>query len=212
MIYYYTYRITCTHPDSVEKYYYGFRKSKKPPKEDNYWSSSKYVKEAILKYGKTYFKKKVLKVFHEAKDAMLHESQLHEKFNVDKNPLFFNKCKSTVWGFRSTGLVLSGKTYEEIHGVEKAKKLREKRSIDMKKHRALNPNSVKGKNNPNYGNKWSEEKRKEFASRRQGDKHPAFGSMWINNGIISKKISKNEPIPSGWIKGRIRTWKNQFGK
>lgn len=212
MTYYYTYRITCTHPNSKEKYYYGFRKSIKHPLQDNYWSSSKYVKEAISKYGLDYFKKKVIKIFNVAEDAIGHESFLHKRLNVDKNPLFFNKCKSTIWGFRATGLILSGKSYEEIHGAEKAKELKKQRSNDMKKWRANNPESVLGSNNPNYGNKWSDEKKAEFALKRQGTNHPAYGSMWINDGITSKKILKSDTIPEGWVKGRIRTWKNQYGK
>ena len=212
MTYYYTYRITCTHPESVEKYYYGFRKSTKTPTDDNYWSSSKYVKMAIEKYGIKHFKRKIIKVFDNAHDAINHESLLHEKLNVDKHYRFFNKCKSTKWGYRVTGLILSGKTYEEIHGPEKAKHLRDLRSIKLKQYRANNPDSTRGQNNPNYGNRWSEDQKAKLAAGRQGTDHPAYGSIWINNGEISIKISKSNDIPEGWIKGRLRTWKNQFGK
>jgi len=212
MPYYYTYRITCTHPESVEKYYYGFRKSNVEPNSDVYWSSSKYVKEAILKFGTEHFKKKIIKTFNSPEDAIRHESFLHEKFKVDKHEKFFNRCRSTIWGFRSTGLILSGKTYEEIHGKDKAASLKKHRSDKMKEFRQNNPESVLGENNPNYGNTWSNEKRNEFASRRQGKDHPAYGLMWINDGNTSKKIKNDEPIPIGWVKGRIRNWKNQYGK
>lgn len=212
MTYYYTYRITCIHPESVERYYYGFRKSSVHPKLDEYWSSSKYVKEALAKFGKSFFKKKIIKIFESAEDAIIHESKLHEKFKVDKHPKFFNKCRSTVWGFRSTGLVLSGKTYEEIHGVEKAKTLKSERSESMKQFRREHPESVVGSNNPNYGNKWSDEKRKVFAENRQKENHPAYGLIWINDGVSSKKIRNTENIPDGWCRGRIRTWQNQYGK
>lgn len=212
MTYYYTYRITCNHPESVEKYYYGFRKCTTQPKDDNYWSSSRYVKEAIAKYGINFFSKKIIKVFDSSDEALKHESKLHERFGVDKNPKFFNKCKSTIWGFRSTGLVLSGKTYEEIHGEEKSKLLKQSRSKALKEFRASNPESVLGENNPNYGNKWSAEKRAEFASKRQGVNHPAYGLIWINDGISNRKIRGDHEIPDGWVKGRLRTWKNQYGK
>lgn len=212
MIYYYTYRITCTHPESLEKYYYGFRKSTNKPDLDIYWSSSKYVKEAISKFGKEHFVKKIIKVFDNAEDAIKHESILHERLKVDKHPKFFNKCRSTIWGFRSTGLVLTGRSYEEIHGLEKAALLKEHRSKQMKDFRNKNPNSVRAENNPNYGKAWSDEKRKEFAAKRQGEDHPAYGLIWINDGSINKKIRKNEQIPEGWCKGRLRTWKNQYGK
>jgi hypothetical protein len=212
MTYYYTYRITCTHPESVERYYYGFRKSSVHPSLDQYWSSSKYVKEAISKYGKDAFKKKIIAIFRSAQDAIQHESQLHEKFKVDKHPKFFNRCRSTIWGFRSTGIFLSGKTYEDIHGEEKAKTLKAERSKSMKQYRNEHPDSMFGQNNPNYGNKWSDEKRKAFANSRQKENHPAYGLVWINNGESSRKIRNTEQIPDGWVRGRIRTWQNQYGK
>lgn len=208
MPYYYTYRITCYHPNSIEKYYYGFRKSKVLPDDDYYWSSSKYVKEAISKYGIEYFKKKVIKVFDTAEDAIRHESKLHEKFKVDKHKLFFNKCKSTIWGFRSTGLILSGRTYEEIHGIEKAKELKQVRSSKLSEYRKNNPESIKGSNNPNYGNKWSNEKRQEFSNRRQGDNHPCYGLIWINNGVEEKKVISILDIPIGYAVGRIKSNKS----
>lgn len=212
MTHYYTYRITCTHPNSIEKYYYGFRKSDLPPKEDNYWSSSKYVKEAILKYGIKNFKKKIIKVFDNSHDAISHESLLHERLSVDKNPTFFNRCKSTKWGYRVTGLMLSGRSYEEIHGSEKAELLKAQRSASMKQWRLNNPDSIRGANNPNYGNRWTAEQKNKLAAGRQGPNHPAYGQMWINNGSISKKIYKLDDVPQDWVRGRIRTWKNQFGK
>lgn len=29
-----------------------------------------------------------------------------------------------------------------------------------------------------------------------------YGTMWITNGIINKKMKKNDSIPDGWHKGR----------
>lgn len=207
---YYTYRITCTHPASTEKYYYGFRKTNKSPLDDNYWSSSSYVKQAIQKYGLEHFNKKIIKVFDNPEDAISHENRLHEKMQVDQHPLFFNKCKSTKWGYRVTGLVLSGKTYEEIHGEQRAAELKAQRSRDMKAYRQKNP--VNGSKNPNYGNKWSDEQKRVLSEKHQGEKHPTFGWFWITNGHVSKKVPPGSEIPVGFTRGRKRTWKNQYGK
>lgn len=62
---------------------------------------------------------------------------------------------------------------------------------------------------------WSKEARKKALSpevnkRRSktvsvkvtGEKNPAFGSMWITDGVDNRKINKNENIPVGWCKGR----------
>ena len=76
---YYVYRITCNHPDSKEKYYYGFRQNE-TPHTDNYWSSSQYLKLAIKKYGKNWFSKKIIKIFFDRNSAIDLECKLHEKF------------------------------------------------------------------------------------------------------------------------------------
>jgi len=212
MCYYYVYRITCVHPQSKEKYYYGSRKSKLPIKKDNYWSSSKYVKNAIIKYGIEYFEKKILFVYDNRIDALKKEMYLHEKFDVGKNPIFFNRCKATIWGYNSTGDILSGTTYEEIHGKEKAEKLKKERSESMKRERIKTP--LDGTRNPNYGNKWSEEQKIKFSEQRQNENHPCYGLIWINNGKISKKIKKEDSIPNGWHKGRITkdSYKKEYYK
>jgi hypothetical protein len=38
-----------------------------------------------------------------------------------------------------------------------------------------------------------------------GDKNSQFGTMWITDGIINKKIKKEELIPPFWNKGRTVT-------
>lgn len=35
-----------------------------------------------------------------------------------------------------------------------------------------------------------------------GDKNSQFNTMWITNGVESKKIKKDSDIPEGWYKGR----------
>jgi hypothetical protein len=202
---YYVYRITCKHIDSVEKYYYGFRKTK-DPNTDNYWSSSKYVIEAIEKFGIENFSKKIIKVFEDRVSAASYEAFLHEKFNVDKNEKFFNRCKSSIWGYNCTGDILSGKTYEEIHGIEKAKILKQKRSARIKQ--TIAEGKFKGSNNPNYGNKWSDDMKKKMSDMRIGDKHPQYGWIWINNSLEEKKIGPTTIIEEGWTKGRLKTDKS----
>lgn len=198
---YYVYRITCTHPDSNEKYYYGYRKSKTSnPHDDNYWGSSKYLKEAIDRYGYEYFNKKILFTFDDHYEALGMESKLHHRLDVDKNKLFFNRSKQTGLTYGCTGEVNRGKTYEEIYGEEVAHKLKKERSEAMKRHRKENP--VTGENNPNFGNNWSEEQKKNLSKQRQGKNHPAYGWFWITNGVDSKKVPPNTEIPEGWCKGR----------
>jgi len=196
-MYYYVYRIICTHPSSIEKYYYGFRSCKCLPEKDQYWSSSKYVLNAIKIYGSTYFKKKIIKIFNDRQLALKLEIHLHEKFNVDKNIMFFNKSKQSIWGYNCTGSVNKGKTYEDIMGYEKAVKLKKIRSDNAK------GKNNSGKNNPMYGKKHSELVKQKHSIRMSGDCHPTYGFKWITNGIKNKKIDIiNSSLEEGWRIGR----------
>lgn len=193
-MFYYVYRITCFHKNSKEKYYYGYRSSSVIPMADTrYWSSSKYVLAAIKRLGKIYFKKKILKIFTNRFSALKFEMRLHEKFDVANNPLFFNKSNQTKWGYNCTGVILKGKTYEQIHGIVKAQQL--------KSHRALTSKGVnhQGKNNPMFGKKHSYESIEKLKKSKL-EKKSGVGYFWITNGMLTKKTKGN--IPLGWYKGR----------
>lgn len=84
---------------------------------------------------------------------------------------------------------------------------------------------------------WTEEKRKEFSERRKGSGNPCYGKkvvrgpasdesrermsasgrgkIWINDGLTSTKVSSEEDIPEGWVRGRLsfsRSSNGQEGK
>lgn len=44
----------------------------------------------------------------------------------------------------------------------------------------------------------------------KGNKNSQFGSMWITDGVLNKKISKDVDIPEGWNLGRTREKKPKF--
>lgn len=41
-----------------------------------------------------------------------------------------------------------------------------------------------------------------------GEKNAQFGSRWINDGTVSKKLKRGEPLPKGWTIGRLKKYKN----
>jgi hypothetical protein len=73
---------------------------------------------------------------------------------------------------------LSGKTYEEIHGEEKAKELR-----------AMRSKSGKGK--------------KRSAETIKNNSDAQTGKRWITNGIIAKPLYPGEIMPDGFKYGRL---------
>jgi hypothetical protein len=38
---------------------------------------------------------------------------------------------------------------------------------------------------------------------QKGEKNSQYGTMWITDGIVNKKIKKEQDIPFGWKRGRI---------
>ena len=145
-MYHYTYRITNINEN---KYYYGSRSSKLPPKDDLgvvYFSSSTDKQfRSDQKQNPNQYSYKVIKVYPDRKHAVMLEIKLHNKFNVKSNPAFYNKANQTSTGFTVTaevGKAISkalagkpnkhkGKKLEEIVGVVRANELKEKNSRPM---------------------------------------------------------------------------------
>jgi len=104
--YHYTYKITILNPLDERKYYVGVRSSNKLPEDDiNYLGSSKHL-NAYLKNEQIKYKKQILAYFFDRESANQHELDLHNEFDVAKNPSFFNKAKRTSTGFCTEGVPL----------------------------------------------------------------------------------------------------------
>ena len=100
---YYVYRLTCHHPETVKRYYIGFRSCRGNPVTDPYWSSSKPVKEGIARFGPEAFTKKIIAVYPTKKQALALEVKLHARLDVKNHPLFFNQSKQTSTKFTTSG-------------------------------------------------------------------------------------------------------------
>jgi hypothetical protein len=105
MIIYYVYRITNI---NLKKHYYGKRKTSIDPKLDlgiKYFSSSRdkqFIEDQ--KNNPHSYKYKIIKKFVSVEEATTLEIYLHNKFNVGKNPIFYNKSKQTSTKFDTTGI------------------------------------------------------------------------------------------------------------
>jgi hypothetical protein len=160
-------------------------------------SSKKYstLWNKEIKENRSLFKIKILSYHNTDLEAREEEKRLHIKYNVVKSDLYINLALASpngYFGSPDTGRIFSeetrskmsyirkGKTYEEIFGLEKAKKLIEKRKqqIPHNKGKPAKP--------------LSEESRNKMK-----------GKFFITNEIIDRKINVGELIPDGWRKGRI---------
>ena len=123
-IYHYVYRIT----NLVEnKHYYGKRSSKIEPKFDlgrKYFSSSKnknFLNDQ--KQNPQNYKYKVIRCFSSCEKALLFEIKLHNKFNVARNPNFYNSAQQTTTKFSTQKLFAAISDTGEIIMVSKEDEL-----------------------------------------------------------------------------------------
>lgn len=115
-MYHYTYLIKDKHSNMK---YIGVRSSKCHPKDDtDYWGSSRHLPTDV-KYT---HKKRVLSVFKTRLEAINHEIQLHNKYDVASSPSFYNKAKQTSTGFDTSGTTLTKEHLEKVSRSLKGRK------------------------------------------------------------------------------------------
>jgi len=114
MKYFYTYSITNI---ITSMQYIGKRQSMLKPVDDigiKYFSSSRdseFMEDQ--RENPRHYKYEVIKTFSSAKEQAEHEILLHEKYDVGKNPMFYNKAKQTSAKFDRTGLKRTAKSKDE---------------------------------------------------------------------------------------------------
>lgn len=184
-------------------FYIGVHKTTDP--NDSYLGSGKRLRYAIKKYGVENFEKEILHIFETREDAFAKEKELVTEDILDSG-LCYNLKIGGDGGFdfvNSRGLNNTGiRTYAKGFSPTSLTKL--KMSIGVKKSyengRRVCP--------PNWAGKLHRQETKDKIGRsnsihQSGSSNSQFGTIWITDGILNKKIKKDQKIPYGWKKGRI---------
>ena len=100
-----------------EKYYIGVRSCECPIAEDSYMGSSR----VMTAEDKANCWKIILKKFDNRKDAVAYEVEMHNRFNVATNNLFWNKAKQTSTGFDTSGVAMGKLRDYSVSDETKAK-------------------------------------------------------------------------------------------
>ena len=104
--YHYIYKITCTKPTDLRKYYIGVHSSMCIPNKDiSYMGSSEYLDSAIKSIGNQYFDKEILSVWETRVKANQEEIRLHTELDVAKDLEYFNKYNARIGDFCVYGYV-----------------------------------------------------------------------------------------------------------
>ncbi len=183
---------------------------------DKYIGSGTRLKYAIRKYGITNFKLEIIEWCENREELIKREKEIINEHHIkDKN------CYNLKYG----GLG-GGKFYSKEHqfkcsqaaGIKHSQRLkndeeyRKKRSkqISEANKRRLERGDLKTINQ-NYswkGKKHKIESIEKMKEKKKGhgikDKNSQYGTKWITNGEINRKIKKEDPLPENWRYGCVR--------
>jgi group I intron endonuclease len=202
--------------------------------EDGYIGSGFALITSIKKYGKNNFERKILESCEDLNDARKLEEYYIEKYNTlspngynisptggmgnfgrhsEESKIKLSLSLKNFWKNLSEDeknkIILSkfkGKTYEEICGIEKAIKLKEKRREIFNKH-----NPMKGKfgiENPNFGSKRTDETKKKISEsnkdKPKSEKHKiSLSKAWEKRKIEFPVSDETKEKMSKTSKGKI---------
>jgi group I intron endonuclease len=198
-MFYYLYQITNLVNNKI---YVGVHKTN--DLNDGYMGSGKVIKSAIEKYGIGNFKKDILEYFDSSEAMYAREKEIvTDEFLLREDT--YNLRRGGHGGF---DYINTNRSTEEWSNLGKLARKYSPGNTNAPRTEEWNrkvSQSNMGKQKF-LGKTHSEEtKRKIGASnslRQSGEKNSQYGTMWITNGIESKRIDKNCLIPDGWHKGR----------
>lgn len=183
---------------------------------DGYVGSGYRLKKLIYKYGKDIFDMEILeflpnrKLLKKREFEIVNSDLLNEKkcmnlrvggeggFKDNEHKLkFINAGKENIKLSKSKReYILNEKRKDDVW----LRNVNEKVSKSLKKRYETNEGTFKNK-------KHSDETKKKIGEKnslkQKGSANSQYNTRWITNGIESKKIKKEDPIPDGWKLGRV---------
>lgn len=175
---------------------------------DGYVGSGKHLRRAIRKYGKENFVTEILHVFSSEEEMNAKERLLVTQEFCSRQDTY-NICEGGKggWGYvntlernwtdKSVSALLNWKARASFDEISKAAKA----SAETRKRIGL---SFPRCDWTGYKHKSSTRDKLSLIMREKtiGEKNSQFGTVWITNGVESKKIRLNDAIPEGWRRGR----------
>ena len=206
-MYYTVYKIT----NQINgKIYIGSHKTKNL--NDNYMGSGKYLKRSQEKYGMENFTREILFVFDTPELMYAKEAELvTEDFIAEENTYNVKVGGNGGWDFNNERITAEERSRRGKSGSLKSKttgNLHKHPEIERIRKLATKNRMLSGKPFDSFrGKKHSAESKQKISNSMKGkqsaENNSQFGTIWITNDIVNKKIKKDDVIPEGWRKGRI---------
>lgn len=182
--------------------------------DDGYLGSGTLLKRAIEKYGKECFSRKILFIFDNETDMNAKEREI-VNYDFCSRDDVYNICEGGMGGWsyvNRTGINNAGKNMEvigkKISSANKGKPNPEFVERTKQRHRDGLVNYATRK-----GHTISESHRvaiSEAAKKKIGKTNSQYGTCWINDGNVDKKVDKKDLeywVSLGFAKGRIKAEK-----
>lgn len=184
--------------------------------QDGYMGSGRLLKQAIKKYGADNFHKEILHVVQTEKEMDLLEKILVVP-DIETN---YNLCDGGKGGW---SYVNRNSLHVSDKQKEAARKIGKKMMIAYNKTLSDHDRSRKAKqaaytkinngmsiihkgNKICVGRKYSSETLEKMSAKQKGNLNSQYGTCWITNGQVNKKIKKCELdnwLELGYYKGRM---------
>ena len=198
--------------------------------DKSYLGSGDALCEAVKKYGRKKFKRKILKVCYSQKQLDVWEMIMIRKYNSTDKSIGYNILSGTANEFGSINPAHIPEVVEKIRRKKKAKWRGEKcywfgRKLSEETKKKLSNKAKKRLSDPTkapmYGKHLSDEAKLKISKSRIGKQSPRkgvklseetkrklskanTGKRVINNGVINKVINENETLPKDWVYGRCK--------
>ncbi len=196
------------------KFYIGKHQTK--DLNDGYMGSGRLLKQAVKKYGLDNFHKEILHVVQTEKEMDILEKILV----VPDQEINYNLCEGGKGGWsyvNRNGLQVSNKQKEIARKIGKKMMIAYNKTLsDQDRSRKAKQASYTKINNGIsiihkgnkicVGRKYSSETLEKMSAKQKGNLNSQYGTCWITNGQVNKKIKKDELdnwLELGYYKGRM---------
>jgi hypothetical protein len=189
--------------------------------DDGYMGSGKVLKRAIEKYGIENFEKEILAVFDNSEEMFKMEFELvdaysDETYNIKEGGMggfdylnseaYYNPTHDREYLKYLNELSLSPEARER-HRLAVTIANRDPDRIKRRKETILKKYGLPGNCFASFeGMSHSDETKRKIGEANRihqaGKGNSQYGTMWITDGTVSRKIKKTDVIPDGWYRGR----------
>jgi len=201
--YHYIYKITCL---KNNRYYIGMHSTDNL--NDGYFGGGKRIKNSVKKHGKDAHRKEILEFF-ENRELLIEAERKIVNYDLLQDPLCMNLSLGgnvvILYGERNG---FFGKKRTDEHSRKMEEGFRKKMDdVEYVKRISKRISEVNRLGNTFRGKKHTEEVKSRIGIKnsesQKGFKNSQYGTRWITNGIVNKKIKGADSIPEGWKFGRV---------